>query len=337
MFRKAIKLILYVMLVFGLLASIAFVIVFQEFGPVDQEDLTQEKIRETNLVADFMYPKDGKDLPTILALNGSGGGFLPEKEMQALALNGYAVLSIAYFKTEGLPKKLEEIPLEYFVNAIDWVSKHSAVDSSKLILLGVSRGAELALLLASLNPKIKGVVAYAPGSLILPNAVDTEDSIATHSSWTSKGIPLPFAPLKVLQDDNEDVINYRNYIEPLLQKDNKERYTIKVENCKGPLLFLSGEDDQTWPSAKMATSMVQRLKDAQYPYPVHNVIYSNAGHWLIQFQNNYQIISSTFFREIALDIKGKRYHFNNGGSAWDTMFARRKAREETLKFLSQFK
>jgi dienelactone hydrolase len=270
-------------------------------------------------------------------VGGSGGGFLPDKEIQSLALQGYAVLSLAYFNAEELPKKLEEIPLEYFGNAITWASRQSMVDTNKIILLGVSRGAELVLLLATHYPQVKGVVAYAPGCFILPNAVDTEDSIASHSSWTWRGEPLPFAPLRILQDNNQEIINYRHYIEPLLKNADKDAYTIPVERAKGPILLLSGEDDQTWPSAEMADLIEQRLKYKQYPYAVHNVVFANASHWLLQFQDNYHVLSSTFFRVVGLNINGKQYKFNNGGSAWSTMIARRKARAETMQFLKQFK
>jgi uncharacterized protein len=335
--KKILKIFLYTALGIVVMLAIAFILIYQEFGPIDQEKLVEQEIRQSNLVANFIYLKDSNRLPLVITMAGSGGGFLPDKEMQTLALHGYAVLSVAYFKAEGLPTKLENIPLEYFGNAIKWVSSHQTVDTSKIVLLGVSRGAELALLVASYYPQIKGVIAYAPGCFVLPNAVDTEDSIATCSSWTWQGEPLSFAPLKVLQENNHEVINYRHYIEPLLKNPDKEAYSIKVENAKCSVLLLSGEDDQTWPSAEMADIIEQRLKSKQYPYQVRNVSFPDAGHWLLQFQNNYQILSSSFFRVVGLTIKNKPYKFNNGGTAWATMTARRKARKETLQYLEQFK
>lgn len=335
--RKSLKKFsLYATLCIAIFLTIVFVVVYQEFGPIDQTKLVEHQVRQPGLVADFMYPKQAKNLPLIIALGGSGGGFLPDKEMQALALHGYAVLSVAYFNVQGLPNKLESIPLEYFSNAIKWGSDQPIVDSDKVVVLGVSRGAELALLLASIYPQVKGVVAYAPGCFILPNAVDTEDSIATRPSWTWNGKPLAFAPLKILEDNNEQVISYRHYVEPLLEDAQRERYTIKLENAKGPILFLSGGDDQTWPAAEMASILENRLKKKGYPYAVNNITFPKAGHWLVQFQNNYQLVSSSF-RVVGLTVNGKQYQFDNGGSVWATMIGRRKAREETLKFLEQFK
>jgi hypothetical protein len=143
--------------------------------------------------------------------------------------------------------------------------------------------------------------------------------------------------LKVLQEHNQEIIRYRTYIDPLLKNPNQESFIIKVENVKGPILLLSGEDDQTWPSSEMANVIEQRLKRKQYGYSVRNVTFPDAGHWLVQFRNNYQVLSSAFFRVVGLTLKGRPYKFNYGGSAWATMIARRKARAETLTFLEQFK
>ncbi|HTF22260.1 MAG TPA: alpha/beta fold hydrolase [Chryseolinea sp.] len=327
----------YVVLVISALAAASFALVYQEYGPVDEEKLVSQRVRRNDVVADFFYPKEGNHLPLVVALAGSGGGFLPDKELQSLALEGYAVLSLAYFNADLLPKKIENIPLEYFDVAIDWSCNQSIVDTGKIILLGVSRGAELALLLASHYSRFKGVIAYSPGCFVLPNAVDSDDSIARKSSWSWQGKPISFAPLPMLQRNHGEAIDYRRYIEPLLKNLDNEPYTIPVERVKGSILLLSGEDDQTWPSAEMAMLIEQRLKENQYPYSVRNVVFPDAGHSLFQLQNNYQLLSSTFFRGLRFRVNGKQYRFNLGGSPWADMLAKRKARSETLQFLKQFK
>jgi uncharacterized protein len=328
---------LYTAVVSSLLFVFAFGIVYQEFGPVDHSKLLQMKVRDSSLIADFIYRKGETKLPLVIALGGSGGGFLPEKEIQTLALHGYAVLSVAYFKIDGLPNRIENIPLEYFDDAISWACSKSVVDSSKVIVLGVSRGAELALLLASRYQRISGVIAYSPGCFILPNAVDTEDSVATHSSWTFEGKPLAFAPLKIFEGNHQKNVKYRDYMVPLLNGNDSERYSINIENSNGPILLLSGSADQIWPSAEMAEKLERRLNDKQFSHRVTNIIIPGAGHSFFQLQNNYQIISSIFFNYFELNIKGRQYKFNNGGTSWNNVSGRSQSREAVLNFLEQFK
>lgn len=331
------KRLFYPILAIFISAIAALAMVYQEYGPINEDNLVSQRIRQNDIVADFFYPKESNHLPLVVALAGSAGGFLPDKELQSLALHGYAVLSLAYFNAGSLPKKLESIPLEYFDAAINWAAGQSVADSANIILLGVSRGAELALLLASHNSRIKGVVAYSPGCFVLPNAIDSEDNVVRTASWSWKGKDLSFAPMAMLQQNNDQAIDYRNYVEPLLEDPDQEVYTIPIEKAQAAILLISGGDDRTWPAAEMATLLEHRLKMKQYSYAVRNVIFPRAGHSLFQLRNNYQVLSSFFFRTFTLTIKGKRYQFDLGGSAWDDLRAKRKARVETLQFLEQFK
>jgi dienelactone hydrolase len=159
MIKKTIKLIVVIICLLGLTGLI---LLYQEYRPSDVNELSIERVRQKNLIGDFIYPSTKNNLPVIVFLGGSSGGLGYEEELKSLALNGYSVFSLAYFKKDGLPDKLENIPLEYFENAFDWLSTKSQADTSKLLLLGVSRGAELALLLGSYYPQVKGVIAYSP-------------------------------------------------------------------------------------------------------------------------------------------------------------------------------
>ena len=38
-----------------------------------------------------------------------------------LATHGLTALSLAYFRTEGLPPRLSVVPLEYFERALEWL------------------------------------------------------------------------------------------------------------------------------------------------------------------------------------------------------------------------
>jgi dienelactone hydrolase len=249
-----------------LLGVICFIILYQEYRPVDTSSLYLEHVRNDNLVGDFIYPSAKEKLPVIIFLGGSGGGFGNEMELKSIALKGFSVFSLAYFKEAGLPEKLENIPLEYFENAFNWLKTKPQVDTSKLLLMGVSRGAELALLLGSIYPQVKGVIAYSPSCFVLPNATDIDQDTLV-ASWTLGGMPMPFAPIQRLEDYNNKAINYKTYIEPLLvQKNLPEECMIKVEKINGPVLLISGAQDMVWPAAKMSIRIEERLNKHGFKY-----------------------------------------------------------------------
>jgi dienelactone hydrolase len=56
------------------------------------------------------------------------------------------------------------------------------------------------------------------------------------------------------------------------------RATIPVERIKGPVLMISGQDDQMWPSSKLAEIAMERLREHRHPYSDEHIAYASAGH-----------------------------------------------------------
>jgi fermentation-respiration switch protein FrsA (DUF1100 family) len=151
---------------------------------VVRPNVQRTEVRTDGLVGTLFAPQRASALPGIIVIGGSGGG-LREGQAALLASAGYPALALAYFAEEGLPKSLEEIPLEYFERAIHFMQRRPEVDGERIAVLGGSRGGELSLLLGATFPEIKCVIAYAPSGLIwggFPNE---------GAAWTYQGKPLP--------------------------------------------------------------------------------------------------------------------------------------------------
>jgi pimeloyl-ACP methyl ester carboxylesterase len=130
-----------------------------------------------------------KHVPVLL-IGGSEGGLSMTREAALLAAHGYPALDVAYFGAYGLPRNLQRIPLEYFVKAARWLDRRAGVDASRLVVYGVSRGTEAALLLAAHFPKLfAGVIVLSPASHVNPAFVS--GSLGPHgAAWTVGGRPL---------------------------------------------------------------------------------------------------------------------------------------------------
>ncbi len=64
---------------------------------------------------------DGRQHPGVMVLGGSEGGVgLPDVAV-LLASHGFTTLSLAYFGFKGLPPTLQNIPVEYFGRALEWM------------------------------------------------------------------------------------------------------------------------------------------------------------------------------------------------------------------------
>ena len=221
------------------------------------------------LYADLFLPKasttDTARLhPAVLAFGGSEGGLETSASVSSqLAAHGYPTLDLAYFAEPGLPAHLANIPLEYFVKALALLRSEPGVDPKHVLVMGVSRGGEAALLLGATYPKlIDGVIAGVPSAYVFgePGSVDTP-------AWTRHGRPLPYLSLAQSQEV------YRG-----LQLD-VPKAEIAVERIRGPILLTCGGADHIWPSCTFTASVVARLKAHHFAYPVTSLRYPKAGHY----------------------------------------------------------
>ena len=242
-------------------------------------DIIREPVVGRGLVGTLFYPAEVGPHPIVIHLGGTDGG-LNEARGALLASHGFAVLSLAYFGIDPLPPELAEIPLEYFENALGWLTEHKAVDSRRIGVYGYSKGGELALLLGANFPQIRAVAAFAPSSVIWQGLRRGRVT----SSWTRGGAPLPFVPIKfsigilVRLMFGRPVAFRASYERGLKDRRAVEAAAIPAENINGPILLVSGENDAIWPSTIMAEMLIDRLQRNNFPHPYQLLKYKGDGH-----------------------------------------------------------
>ncbi len=233
--------------------------------------MKRESIREQGLVG-TLFSK-GHPSSAIIVLGGSSGG-LHESRAERLAEEGFAALALAYFGIETLPPKLNQIPLEYFERAIHLLGDF------KVGLWGVSRGAELSLILGTLLPdKISAIAAHVPSSVIY-GALDDHRAPA----WTYQGKPIaPNAPFEYLQSETGECEHTAiqatpSFLNAMADKSAFESSAICVEKLDCPLLLISAGDDQMWPSWLFAKQIIERLQKHNSNISYSHISYPGAGH-----------------------------------------------------------
>lgn len=232
----------------------------------DGVEITELRVDDDGFRARWWVPGDGARRTAILLLGGSNGGLGSRLRAGVLAGHGYHVLQLAYFSEVGLPDELLRIPLEYFRTAIEWLGAQEGVDSDRIVVFGVSRGGELALLLGSTYPDlVHAVVAYVPSSSVYPAIVDQ-----AQPAWILRGAAVPSE-------------------------------AIAVERISGGVFLVGGRGDAVWPSGPSVELIVARLRaNGRHDFTALN--YERAGHAVgIAVPNTYtQTIVQTRYGEMGL-------------------------------------
>jgi len=212
----------------------------------------------------FFVPGANERHPGVLVLGGWEGG-VPLEEAAWLASHGFAALALAYFRYENLPRALEGIPLEYFGHALVWMMDRPEILPDRIAVVGSTRGGELALQLGAMYTGFKAVVAYSPPNLRQPASTWYGTPISLPYAWTWQGQPLAFLFARLQWSRSTSAGAIFNA-------------AIKVEDTRDPILLICGQDDEIWPSSRMADVLAAGLKRANFSYPVQVLKYPHAGH-----------------------------------------------------------
>jgi hypothetical protein len=198
----------------------------------------------------------------VLVLAGSSGRVDVERA-RLLARAGARAVALRWFGGAAQPPGICEVPLETFVAALDWLSEHGA---RRIGIVGQSKGAEAALLVACRDPRVTSVVGISPSSVAWANVGPGVDGHAHpyRSSWTWRGEPLPFVPYDESWEPGEEPVAFRSLYEASLLAFPAARAAaaIPVEQCEAELLLVAGGNDAMWPSDAFAAELAGRRREA---------------------------------------------------------------------------
>ena len=247
--------------------------------------MIKQVITDNGLIADLFTGETVQIGKAIIMLGGSEGGkgwSRIKRPIELLVHKGYSVLSLAYFKAQGLPNSLEEIPLEYFEKAFTWLSNQKGIAANEYAILGGSKGTEAALILGSKYPQVKVVIAFSPSSVVWQGIPSKRFEIGkdVKSSWSYRGECLPFLAYSAPAIKKLDLIlmRLREMHEEALQNTTRARNAaIEVERIQGSILLISGDRDRLWPATEMSQMIMNRLKAYEFDHNYEHITH-DTGH-----------------------------------------------------------
>lgn len=204
-------------------------------------------------------PSGEGPFPAVLVLHGSEGGLSGWSHCISalLASQGFLVYPHPYSRGGNAwnAGSIKDIPIDRVADALGALRSFE-YSTNSVGLYGVSRGGELALLLASLM-----------ASEMLPGQAD---AVAAHSpsdvicgAFDAKRFRDPGDPGWQEWDPADRAWTWRGNSDNL-----KPTTPIHIENYQGPLFLSHGTRDRVW-SVEMTRRLEKKLKGRESPFEVH--------------------------------------------------------------------
>ncbi|RII14233.1 hypothetical protein DSC45_21330 [Streptomyces sp. YIM 130001] len=201
----------------------------------------------------------------VLVLSGSSGRIERER-CRAFARAGVMAASVRWFGGRGMAPGICEVPLETFVAAAGLLRERGA---RRVSMLGVSKGAEAALLVSALSTCADAVIAVSPTSVAWAGVgpgLDGRDR-PFRSSWTWRGRAVPFVgydaswvPVEPAGSPHALVGWYERSL--AADPDGVTAAAIPVERADVDLVVIAGGADRMWPSVRFARELADRREAA---------------------------------------------------------------------------
>ncbi|XP_078366122.1 acyl-coenzyme A thioesterase 5-like [Oculina patagonica] len=279
------------------------------------EGVQRIPVREGRVRGTLFLPPGKGPFPGVIDLFGTAGGLI-EFKAAILASHGFAALSLAYFAHDDLPKYLPYCELEYFEEAANWLVKHPAVMSRGIGVMGVSKGAEIALMMAAHRKDVVKAIVPISGSFVI-----SASPFKLRGQLT--GVYYDATKAKTTADG---AFIFRDCL-PTHELDKLDPSAIiPVEKIDCPTLLVCGEDDGSVKAAEMTQEILKRMNSHGKGALCSVLSYSGAGH----------LIEPPFAPHCYASYhKNFRTTFAWGGNAKDHSLAQEDSWQKILEFFSK--
>jgi dienelactone hydrolase len=236
-------------------------------------------------------PDDGRRHLSLILLHGSQGGSDPEFAWYASlwAKLGYSVLAYCYFDcdraSDAVPASLKDVETSRVLDAVAWL-RQRPFSGEKVAIFGFSMGAELALIVGSLDVGQQRLpdmlIAHSPGQFFDP---PFNPNWVKPACWTCTGQCSTSSPRKpdpnftwhpACGADTPDTLDYAH--SGWLTRGAKvaSGTRIPIERYSGPILLIQGENDTAWHGRGQSRDIEESLKTFGRPPTAY--YFPDAGH-----------------------------------------------------------
>ena len=242
----------------------------------------------------FLPAEGATERRGVVVVYGGSEGSPDYSRAEKLAQDGYEVLSLYFFGQDNQRPTLAEVPLEQFDEVTDYIREHVA-DPSPVTVMGTSKGAEFASLLAANGFAVDNLVAFVPAHYSY-SGLDFSTG-KDLPSFSLRGEAVPFASFRQsgvltgLKMLGRMIAAYPVAYRPTYEGaagSAEDAARIELGGFDGNAVFFGAGDDRMWQSDVAARALAEQSPRAE----VH--VFEDAGHIFFEDsdaqQNGWQIM-----------------------------------------------
>ncbi|KAM9798072.1 acyl-coenzyme A thioesterase 1 [Neosynchiropus ocellatus] len=224
-------------------------------------------VKEGRIRGVLFIPPGKGPFPGIVDLYTLGGA-LCEPRASMLANKGFAVLALASYGYQDLPKKIKRLDLEYFEEAATYLKSHPEVRGPGIGIVSISQSGALAMAMSAFLPDISATVCI--------NSCTANTVFPLH--YKDLVIPPIMPVLSNVAITDCGLLDVRDCLpDPSLEENCASM--IPIERATSQFLFAFSEADRNWNSAFFGRQAAAHLKShGKDNFRV--VSYAEAGHFI---------------------------------------------------------
>ncbi|XP_036594193.1 bile acid-CoA:amino acid N-acyltransferase-like [Trichosurus vulpecula] len=205
------------------------------------------QIREGRIRGILFIPPGEGPFPGVIDLFGFIGGLI-EFRASLLASRGFATLALAYFDYEDLPKRSEDVDVEYFEEAADFLLSHPKVLGPSIGVVSLSQGAQVGLAMAVFLKQVAATVCISGFFFSVGCIKYRNETIHSINTFPERA-----------RINNLGLLEIHSMLGNPQEEANKHAL-LPVERAQGHILFIVGEKDYNMNSKAYAEQAMEQLR-----------------------------------------------------------------------------
>jgi dienelactone hydrolase len=244
-------------------------------------------MKEHGFVGHLAEPDGGSDRAVIVIMGGEQSILPGIKFAERFADYGITGLAVSLFGAEGLPDAPNQIPLDMFIPAVEYLRSRKGIEH--ISVYGQSMGSIFAVLVAQYIGGMENLIMVSPTHVPFEGTAKDKKTMTGRSVATFKTRDIPFvsadlSKLKAIKYYKHEDAEYKvtgmwiAYHDAYKDREKASKAMLHVEKTGSRILLIAGHEDEAWPAEYSVREIEEDLKKAGYEKDVKVIVYPHGSH-----------------------------------------------------------